>query len=111
MCLLVAPRELLTVTSGYGASCIFYTDGSLIEGCAGFAVHQMGVGGFGYKIPSPAGVFTAELSALFTARQGTTDGIGRIHLRQTIISEQFPEFGETGIDESMSGQMGLYGYW
>jgi hypothetical protein len=27
---LVAPRELLTVTSGYGASCIFYTDGFLI---------------------------------------------------------------------------------
>jgi hypothetical protein len=31
---LVAPRELLTVKSGYGVSCIFYTDGSLIEGCA-----------------------------------------------------------------------------
>jgi hypothetical protein len=43
---LLAPRDLLTVTSGYGASCIFYTDGSLIEGCVGFAVHQMGVGGF-----------------------------------------------------------------
>jgi hypothetical protein len=63
---LVAFRELLTVTSGYGASCILYTDGSLIEGCAGFAVHQMGVGGFGHKIPSLAGVFTAELSVLFT---------------------------------------------
>jgi hypothetical protein len=45
---LVALRELLTVTSGYGASCIFYTDGSLIEGCVGFAVHQIGVGGFGH---------------------------------------------------------------
>jgi hypothetical protein len=55
------------VTSGYSASCIFYTDGSLIEGCAGFAVHQMGVGGFEYKFLSLAGVFTAELSALFTA--------------------------------------------
>jgi hypothetical protein len=64
----MAPRELLTVTltSGYGASCIFYTDGSLIEGCAGFSVHQMGVGGFGHKSLSPAGVSTAELSALFT---------------------------------------------
>jgi hypothetical protein len=40
----------------------------LIEGCAGFAVHQMGVavGGFGHKISGPAGVFTAKLSALFT---------------------------------------------
>jgi hypothetical protein len=37
------------------------------EGCAGFVVLQMGVGGFGYKIQGPAGVFTAELSALFTA--------------------------------------------
>jgi ribonuclease HI len=34
---------------------------------AGFAVHQMGVSDFGHKIPSLAGVFTAELSALFTA--------------------------------------------
>jgi hypothetical protein len=64
---LVAPHELLTVTSGYGPSCIFYTDGSLIEGCAGFAVHQMGVGGFEYKIQRPAGVFTAEFSNLFRA--------------------------------------------
>jgi hypothetical protein len=40
---LVAPRERLTVTFWYGASCIFYTEGSLIKGCAGFAVHQMGV--------------------------------------------------------------------
>jgi hypothetical protein len=64
---LVVPCELLTWTSGYGASCIFYTDGSLIEGCAGFAVHQMSGGGFEHNILSPAGVFTAELSALFTA--------------------------------------------
>jgi hypothetical protein len=48
------------VTSGYGASCIFYTDGSLIEGC---------VGVFGHRILSPAGIFTAKLSALFTALQ------------------------------------------
>jgi hypothetical protein len=60
-----ATRELFGVTSYYGASCIFYTDGSLIEGCAGFSVHQMGRGE--NKILSPAGVFTAELSAMFTA--------------------------------------------
>jgi hypothetical protein len=46
---------------------IFYTDGSLIEGCAGFAVHQIGVGGFGHEILNSACVSTAELSALFTA--------------------------------------------
>jgi hypothetical protein len=68
MYLLVAPHELLTVKSGNGPSCIFNTDGSLIEGCAGFAVHQIGVGRFEYKIQGSAGVFTAELSALFIAQ-------------------------------------------
>jgi hypothetical protein len=43
----------------------FYTDGSLKYGCAGFAFHRTGKGGFGYKISSPAGIFTAELTALF----------------------------------------------
>jgi hypothetical protein len=52
---------------GYGVSCIFYTDGSLIEGCPNFTVHQMDRGGFGHKILGPAGVFTDELSPLFTA--------------------------------------------
>jgi hypothetical protein len=32
---------------------------------AGFAIHRTGEGGFGYKISSPAGIFTAELTALF----------------------------------------------
>jgi hypothetical protein len=47
----VAPRELLTVTTRYAASMVFYTDGSLIEGCAVQVV--------------PAGIFTAELTVLF----------------------------------------------
>jgi hypothetical protein len=38
---------------------------------------------------------------------GTIGGIGR----QTIIFERFAGFGETGIDESMAGKMGLRGYW
>jgi hypothetical protein len=37
---LVVPSELSTVTFGYGAPCIFYTDGSLNEGFAGFSVRQ-----------------------------------------------------------------------
>jgi ribonuclease HI len=45
------------------------------EGCAGFAVHKMGVGGFGYKIQGPTGVVTAEFSALFTALQHITEVI------------------------------------
>jgi hypothetical protein len=40
-------------------------DGSLIDGCAGFAIHRTEVGGFGNKILIPAGIFTAEFTALF----------------------------------------------
>jgi hypothetical protein len=61
----VAPLELLTVTARYAASMVFDTDGSLIDGCAGFAFHRAGEGGFGYKISSLAGIFTAELTDLF----------------------------------------------
>jgi hypothetical protein len=61
----VAPRELLTVTARYASSWVFYMDGSLIDGCAGFAFHQTGESGLGYKISSPAGIFTADLTALF----------------------------------------------
>jgi hypothetical protein len=60
----VARRELLTVTTRYATSMIFYTDGSFIDGYAGFAFHRTGEGGFGYNISSPAGIFTAELTAL-----------------------------------------------
>jgi hypothetical protein len=61
----VAPQELLTLTTRDAASMVFYTDGSLIDGCAGFAFHRTGEGGFGYKKSSPADILTAELSALF----------------------------------------------
>jgi hypothetical protein len=43
----VAPRELLTVTTRYARW------------------HRTEEGGFGYKISSPAGIFTAELTTLF----------------------------------------------
>jgi hypothetical protein len=56
-------------TSEYVESAVSYSDGSLIEGTTGFAIHQTGVGGFGFKFSSPAGVFPAKLSALFIALQ------------------------------------------
>jgi hypothetical protein len=68
---LVVPRVLSVVTSEYVESAVFYTDGSLIDRSAGFA----GVGGFGFKLSSPAGVFSAEQSALFMALQ---------HIREVI---------------------------
>jgi hypothetical protein len=55
-------RELSVVTSEYVESAVFHTDGSLIGGSAGFTIHQTGVGGFGLKLLSSAGVFSAELS-------------------------------------------------
>jgi hypothetical protein len=63
------------VTSEYVESAVFYTDDYLIEGNAGFAIHQTGVGGFGFKLSSPAGVFSAELSALFIALRHIRDVI------------------------------------
>jgi hypothetical protein len=40
-------------------------DGSLINGCAGFAFHRTREGGFGYMISSLTDIFTAKLTALF----------------------------------------------
>jgi hypothetical protein len=71
---LLAPRDLLTVTFGYGVSCIFYTDGSLIEGCTGF-VHYIGGSILGHKILSLASVFTPEHRARFTAQQQISEVI------------------------------------
>jgi hypothetical protein len=58
-----ASRELLTVTSWNATSIVFYTDGSLIDGGAGFAIHLTEKGGFGFKITSPASIFTVKLIA------------------------------------------------
>jgi hypothetical protein len=55
------------MTSEYVESVVFYTDGSLIEGSAEFAIHRTGVGGFGFILSNPSSVFSAELSALFMA--------------------------------------------
>jgi hypothetical protein len=48
-------------------SIVFNTDGSLIEKCAGFAIHRTKKGGFGYKISSPAGICTAFFVGSFHA--------------------------------------------
>jgi hypothetical protein len=37
----------------------------LIDEYVGFAIHRTEEGDFGYKMPSPVGIFTAELTALF----------------------------------------------
>jgi hypothetical protein len=64
------PALLATHGRGTFRSMVFYTDGSLIDGCAGFAFHRTGEGGFGYMISRSAGIFTAELTALFATYWG-----------------------------------------
>jgi hypothetical protein len=46
-----------------------FFDSSLIDRCTGFAIRWTEEGGFGYKISSPAGIFDAELTALFVTLQ------------------------------------------
>jgi hypothetical protein len=46
----------MVVPSRYTASIVLNTDGTLIDGCAGFAIH---------KISNSAGIFTAKVTALF----------------------------------------------
>jgi hypothetical protein len=62
-----ATRQVLTVTSRYATSIVFYTDGSLIDecSCSGFVIHRTEEGGFGNKISSPTVIFTVEFTALF----------------------------------------------
>jgi hypothetical protein len=40
------------VISRYATLMVFYTNGSVIDGCEGFAIHRTGEGGFSYKISS-----------------------------------------------------------
>jgi hypothetical protein len=53
------------MTVRYATWMVFYADGSLIDGCTGFAFHRAEKGGFGYDISSLAGIFTAKLTAFF----------------------------------------------
>jgi hypothetical protein len=43
---------------------LFYTDGSLMDGVAGFAVHHSMDCNIGFRMRGPASVFTAELAAI-----------------------------------------------
>jgi hypothetical protein len=46
------------------SSAFFTGHGSLIDECAGFAIHRTEEGGFGYKMPSSAGIFTEDAYCL-----------------------------------------------
>jgi hypothetical protein len=59
----VASRELATITSDYPTENIFYTDESMINVVAGFAVHNRNFE-TGHQLTKPFSVFSAEISAI-----------------------------------------------
>jgi hypothetical protein len=59
----VVSRELATITSDYPMENIFYTDGSMINDVAGFAVQNRNYE-TGHQLAKPSSVFSAEISAI-----------------------------------------------
>jgi ribonuclease HI len=59
----VASRELATITSDYSTEHIFYTDGSMIDNVAGFAMHNRNYE-TRHQLVKPFSVFSAEISAI-----------------------------------------------
>jgi hypothetical protein len=59
----VASRDLATITSDYLTENNFYTNGSMIDDVAGFAVHNRNYK-TGHQLAKPSSVFTAEISAI-----------------------------------------------
>jgi hypothetical protein len=61
---IVAPLKLRAGIALLSPSNLFYTDGSLMDGDAGFAVHHSIECNVGFRMRGPASVFTAELAAI-----------------------------------------------
>jgi hypothetical protein len=61
---IIASLELRAGIALFSPSNLFYTDGSLMDGVAGFAVHHMMDCNIGFRMRGPASVFTAELAAI-----------------------------------------------
>jgi hypothetical protein len=65
---IVAPLELRASIALFSPSNLFYTDGSLVDGVAAFAVHRSIDCNIGFQMRGPASVFTAELAAICMAK-------------------------------------------
>jgi hypothetical protein len=59
----VASKKLASITSDYPPEIIFYTNGSMIDAVAGFAVHNRNYE-TGHKLVKPSSVFSAAISAI-----------------------------------------------
>jgi hypothetical protein len=66
---IVAPLELKAVMALFSPSNFFYTDGSLVAGVAGFAVHHSIDCNIGFRMKGPSSFFTAELVAVCMAME------------------------------------------
>jgi ribonuclease HI len=64
---IVASLELRPGIALFSPSNLFYTDGSLMDGVAGFAVHHSIDCNIGFWMRGPASVFMAELAAICMA--------------------------------------------
>jgi hypothetical protein len=110
---LVASCELLTGKPRYATSMVFYTDGSLIDVCAGFVIHRTKKSGFGSKISSPAGIFTVEHTALFV----TLRHIGEVlqpSEKCLILTDRLSSVKallSTKLSHRMAGEMGYCRHW
>jgi ribonuclease HI len=61
---IVAPLEVRAGIALFSPSNLFYTDGSLMDGVAGFVVHHSIDCNIGFRMRGPASVFTVELAAI-----------------------------------------------
>jgi hypothetical protein len=61
---IVAPLELRANIALFSPSNLFFTDGSLMDGVAGFAVHHSIDCNVGFPMRGPANIFTVELAAI-----------------------------------------------
>jgi ribonuclease HI len=55
------------ISERFSGSTLIFTDGSRSEEGTGFGIYVPGQQSFGYRLQEPSGVFTAVITALFTA--------------------------------------------
>jgi hypothetical protein len=61
---IVAPLKLRAGVALFSPSNLFYTDGSLLDGVAGCAVHHLIDCNIGFRMRGLTSVFTAELAVI-----------------------------------------------
>jgi hypothetical protein len=81
---IIAPLELRAGIALFSPSNLLYTDGSLMDGVVGFAVHHSIVCNLGFCMTGPTSVFTAELAVI---RMGMDHIVNEALGRYLILSD------------------------